>query len=98
MKIEKVSYDEGQFAVAVEGQTLHADELLVAAGRRPNLGDLGLDTVGLDPHPRSMETDEGMRASDADDDGPWAIATSPARARSRTCRCTRPRSRCATSR
>ena len=28
---------------------LHADELLVAAGRRPRTGDLGLESVGLQP-------------------------------------------------
>jgi pyruvate/2-oxoglutarate dehydrogenase complex dihydrolipoamide dehydrogenase (E3) component len=31
------------------GQELVADELLVAAGRRPRTGDLGLDRVGLEP-------------------------------------------------
>ena len=49
--------------------TLHADKLLVAAGRRPNLADLGLDTVGLDPSARSVEVDERLRAGD----GLWAI-------------------------
>ena len=73
VKIESVSYDEGQFSVAVEGQTLHADKLLVAAGRRPNLADLGLDTVGLDPSARSVATDDRMRATGADDGGLWAV-------------------------
>jgi pyruvate/2-oxoglutarate dehydrogenase complex dihydrolipoamide dehydrogenase (E3) component len=41
----------------------------VAAGRRTNLGDVGLDTVGLDPSVRSIEVDERMRAAD----GLWAI-------------------------
>ena len=45
------------------------EKLLVAAGRRPNLADLGLDTVGLDPEARSLETDERMRVTD----GLWAI-------------------------
>ncbi len=73
VKIEKVSYDDGQFSVEVTGQTLHADKLLVAAGRRPTLPDLGLDTVGLDPTARSIDTDERMRASGATDGGLWAI-------------------------
>jgi pyruvate/2-oxoglutarate dehydrogenase complex dihydrolipoamide dehydrogenase (E3) component len=71
--ITKVSYDDGQFAVDVSGQTLHADKLLVAAGRRPNLPDLGLDTVGLDPKARSVDTDERMRARGAEGGGLWAI-------------------------
>jgi pyruvate/2-oxoglutarate dehydrogenase complex dihydrolipoamide dehydrogenase (E3) component len=69
--IDSVRYDEGRFAVTVGEQTLHADKLLVAAGRRPNLGDLGLDTVGLDPSSRSVDVDTRMRAEGTD--GLWAI-------------------------
>ncbi|NUR08551.1 MAG: NAD(P)/FAD-dependent oxidoreductase [Nocardioidaceae bacterium] len=69
--ISSVSYDEGRFAVEVGGQTVPADTLLVAAGRTPNLGDLGLDTVGLDPSARSVDVDTRMRAKGAD--GLWAI-------------------------
>ena len=68
-EITSVKYADGQFAVEVDGQTLHAEKLLVAAGRRPNLGDLGLDTVGLDPSARSVEVDPRMRAGE----GLWAI-------------------------
>ncbi|MBA2445431.1 MAG: NAD(P)/FAD-dependent oxidoreductase [Nocardioidaceae bacterium] len=67
--IETVKHAEGQFSVEVEGQTLTADKLLVAAGRRTNLGDIGLETVDLDPDMRSLETDEHMRVTD----GLWAI-------------------------
>jgi pyruvate/2-oxoglutarate dehydrogenase complex dihydrolipoamide dehydrogenase (E3) component len=73
VKIAKVAYAEGQFSVEVDDQTLHADKLLVAAGRRPNLPDLGLETVGLDPSARSVDTDERMRANGADGGGLWAI-------------------------
>ncbi len=41
----------------------------MAAGRTPNLDDLGLETVGLDPAARSVEVDERMRAQD----GLWVI-------------------------
>ncbi|HET6625748.1 MAG TPA: NAD(P)/FAD-dependent oxidoreductase [Nocardioidaceae bacterium] len=68
-KISSVSYDEGRFTVALDGQRLHADKLLVAAGRRTNLADLGLDTVGLDPAARSVEVDGRLRAAE----GLWAI-------------------------
>ena len=32
-----------------------------AAGRTPNLDDLGLDTVGLDPTARTIDVDERLR-------------------------------------
>jgi pyruvate/2-oxoglutarate dehydrogenase complex dihydrolipoamide dehydrogenase (E3) component len=32
-----------------DGQEVHGDEILVAVGRRPRTGDLGLETVGLRP-------------------------------------------------
>jgi len=67
--IRSVSYADGQFAVALDDQTLTADKLLVAAGRRTNLGGLGLEHVGLDPDARMLDPDERMRVAD----GVWAI-------------------------
>ncbi len=67
--ITSVTYADGRFGVVVDDQSIEADKLLVAAGRRPNLADVGLDTVGLDPSARTVETDEWMRAGD----GLWAI-------------------------
>jgi pyruvate/2-oxoglutarate dehydrogenase complex dihydrolipoamide dehydrogenase (E3) component len=67
--ISKVSYEDGHFTIAVDDQELTADKLLVAAGRHNNIDDVGLETVGLDPSARSIETDEEMRAGD----GLWAI-------------------------
>jgi pyruvate/2-oxoglutarate dehydrogenase complex dihydrolipoamide dehydrogenase (E3) component len=67
--ISSVSHEDGHFSVEVDGRTLRADKLLVAAGRRPNLGDLGLETVGLDPSARAVDTDGRMRAGD----GLWVI-------------------------
>jgi pyruvate/2-oxoglutarate dehydrogenase complex dihydrolipoamide dehydrogenase (E3) component len=67
--ITSVSYAEDQFAVEVDGTVVHADRLLVAAGRRPALAELGLDTVGLDPSARAVEVDLRLRAGD----GLWAI-------------------------
>ena len=64
-----VSYDEGQFAVEVGAQTLHAEKVLVTTGRRTNLSDIGLDTVGLDPDAKAVDVDARMRAAD----GLWAI-------------------------
>jgi pyruvate/2-oxoglutarate dehydrogenase complex dihydrolipoamide dehydrogenase (E3) component len=66
---EAVSYDDGRFQVRVGEQTLHADKLLIATGRRPNLADIGLETVGLDPDAPALGTDDRMRAGD----GLWAV-------------------------
>ena len=67
--IDSVAYEDGRFRISVDGQDLDAEKLLVAAGRRPNLADLGLETVGLDPQARAVEVDERMRAGE----GLWAI-------------------------
>ena len=69
--VERVSYDDGTFTVEAAGQTLTADRLLVATGRRTNIADIGLDTVGLDPGQRTLDTDGRMRVTGAD--GLWAI-------------------------
>jgi pyruvate/2-oxoglutarate dehydrogenase complex dihydrolipoamide dehydrogenase (E3) component len=69
VQISSVSYEDGRFRIAVDGQEIDAEKLLVAAGRRPNLADLGLETVGLDPGARAIEVDEQMRAGE----GLWAL-------------------------
>ena len=48
---------------------LRGDKLLVAAGRRPNVEDIGLDTVGIEPGRQGIEVDARMNAGD----GIWAI-------------------------
>ena len=73
-----VAYADGTFTLSLEsGETLSADKLLVAAGRTPNLDDLGLDTVGLDPGARTLEVDERLRVvgvtGATGDSGLWAI-------------------------
>ncbi|MEZ0579984.1 NAD(P)/FAD-dependent oxidoreductase [Nocardioides sp. MH1] len=70
VKIERVDHDGSGFTVTLGGgEQVTGAALLVAAGRRTNLSDLGLDTVGLDPSARFVDTDEQMRAAD----GVWAI-------------------------
>jgi pyruvate/2-oxoglutarate dehydrogenase complex dihydrolipoamide dehydrogenase (E3) component len=45
-----------------DGERLEADELLVAVGRRPRTGSIGLDTVGVEPGQNGfLETDARMR-------------------------------------
>jgi pyruvate/2-oxoglutarate dehydrogenase complex dihydrolipoamide dehydrogenase (E3) component len=73
VRIESVSHDGQRFAVRVDGRVVEAERLLVAAGRRPNLADLGLDTVGLDPSARTVEVDPRLRAVGAEGGGLWAI-------------------------
>lgn len=66
---KRVSYDGGRFELEVDGTRIHAERLLVATGRRANLSDLGLESVGLDPSARTIEVDGRLRAAD----GLWAI-------------------------
>ena len=47
----------------VGGQELTAERLLVATGRRADLGSLGLESVGLDPSARWLDVDEHLRAA-----------------------------------
>ena len=72
-KVTSVRYTDGQFELEVDGSTVQADKLLVAAGRRPALAELGLETVGLDPSARSVEVDTRLRAVGAEGGGLWAI-------------------------
>src|SRR5207253_7500288 len=45
-----------------DGTVIEADEILVAVGRKPHTGDLGLDTVGLEPG-KPVAVDERLRAT-----------------------------------
>jgi len=55
---------DGVVVTLADGSTATGEKVLVAAGRRPNLPELGLDTVGLDPAARSLEVDEHMRVAE----------------------------------
>jgi pyruvate/2-oxoglutarate dehydrogenase complex dihydrolipoamide dehydrogenase (E3) component len=58
----KVAAGAGGVQVTLaDGSTITAEKLLVAAGRRPNLADIGLETLDLDPSARSLSIDEHMR-------------------------------------
>jgi pyruvate/2-oxoglutarate dehydrogenase complex dihydrolipoamide dehydrogenase (E3) component len=62
--VERVTYAEGRFTLRLADEEISADKLLVAAGRRLNLQDIGAETVGIDPDAKVVETDERMRAGD----------------------------------
>ncbi len=54
-----------------DGSTIVADEVLVATGRRPRTGRIGLDTVGLEPG-RTTPTDDLLQVQGVD--GGWLYA------------------------
>jgi pyruvate/2-oxoglutarate dehydrogenase complex dihydrolipoamide dehydrogenase (E3) component len=63
VEVERVDHD-GRFHVRIGGEELDADRLLLAAGRHNNLGDIGLETVGLDPDADTIDTDGHLRAGE----------------------------------
>lgn len=66
----EVRHDGGKFSLRLEdGETLIAEQLLVATGRTPDLDGIGLDTAGLDPKAKSLSVDGHMRAAP----GVWAV-------------------------
>lgn len=67
-ELRRVSHG-GTFRLELDDGVLHTAALLVATGRRTNIADLGLETVGLDPSAELVDTDEQMRAGDR----LWAI-------------------------
>lgn len=58
--VDGVSHD-GQFAVSVGGQTLRAQRLLVATGRRSNADEVGLDVLGVELDRGFPPVDEHMQ-------------------------------------
>lgn len=52
-----------------DGTTFSAERLLVATGRRVDLGAVGLGAVGVDESARSVPVDEHLRVTD----GVWAV-------------------------
>ncbi len=71
-----VRAENGTVTVELEGgESVTADELLVATGRKLNTDDIGLDTVGLEPG-KPVEVDDSMRAA-----GDWLYAIGDANGR-----------------
>ena len=52
-----------------DGEELRGDKLLVAAGRRPRVDGLGLETVGVEADPHGLRVDARLSLGD----GLWAI-------------------------
>ncbi len=66
--IDRVDHDGDRFTVTCGDTTYEADQLLVAAGRKPRIDDIGLETVGVEIG-RNLEVDDAMQVTD----GLWAI-------------------------
>jgi pyruvate/2-oxoglutarate dehydrogenase complex dihydrolipoamide dehydrogenase (E3) component len=64
-----VRRDGDEYVLELPGGELRGDRLLVATGRRARTGDLGLDSVGVEPTRQGVPVDERMRVTD----GVWAI-------------------------
>jgi pyruvate/2-oxoglutarate dehydrogenase complex dihydrolipoamide dehydrogenase (E3) component len=68
VSIDAVAHDGEVFHVTCGDVTYEAERLLVAAGRRSRIDDVGLDTVGVEPG-HHLDVDDEMRVAD----GLWAI-------------------------
>ncbi|HEU5355389.1 MAG TPA: NAD(P)/FAD-dependent oxidoreductase [Actinocrinis sp.] len=67
---------EGPVSVLLaDGQKIDADEVLLAVGRTPRTGDLGLQTIGLEPG-SWLKVDDSCRVQDVD--GDWLFAVGDA--------------------
>jgi dihydrolipoamide dehydrogenase len=77
-RVERPAPDGPVTVHADDGSVIEADEVLVATGRRPTVGDIGLETVGLETH-GPIEVDASMRATGVP--GGWLYAVGDANGR-----------------
>jgi dihydrolipoamide dehydrogenase len=77
--VHRESTDGPVHGTTSAGEEIVADEILVAAGRRPSTADLGLETVGLTPG-RYVEVDDRLRAVGVAGDWLYAIGDCNGRA------------------
>ena len=70
-KAQAARRDGDEFVLTLDdGSELSGDRLLVATGRRPRVGELGLDRVGAEFSERGVKVDERLRTTA---DNVWAI-------------------------
>jgi len=67
--VQRVRLDGDYVAELADGETVSGDRVLVAAGRRPRVTGIGLETVGITPDPRGIAVDERLSAGP----GLWAV-------------------------
>jgi pyruvate/2-oxoglutarate dehydrogenase complex dihydrolipoamide dehydrogenase (E3) component len=71
-RIESVNHDGRHFEVHRVGRSpLVVERLLVAAGRRPDLAQLHVSSIGVDETARALPVDDHLRVEGAE--GVWAI-------------------------
>jgi pyruvate/2-oxoglutarate dehydrogenase complex dihydrolipoamide dehydrogenase (E3) component len=61
----RVSRDDAYHVETSVGETIHAERLLIAAGRTPRSNDIGLETIGLEPG-SWIPTDDTLRVDGFD--------------------------------
>ncbi len=78
-RVRRLGADGPVVATLADDREIVADEILVAVGRRPSTGNLGLETVGLEPG-RYVEVDDSMRAVGVHDGWLFAVGDCNGRA------------------
>ncbi len=69
-RVSSAHRDDGDFVLDLEGGgELRGDRLLLAAGRKPRVDGIGLETVGVEPGDHGIDVDPSMSAGE----GIWAI-------------------------
>ena len=72
LTIESVHHDGHRFAVSLgAGEPVVSDRLLVATGRRPDLAQLNVVSLGLDQSAGTLPVDDHMRVEGTE--GVWAV-------------------------
>ncbi|MFG1932641.1 dihydrolipoyl dehydrogenase family protein [Mycobacterium sp. NPDC048908] len=72
--------EAGPVTATFNGQTIEVDEIVLAAGRRPNTDSIGLETVGL-PVGGFIRVDDHLQAIGVDGDWLYALGDITGRAR-----------------
>lgn len=67
VKVARVSHADGNVRVVLEGpqgeETIEGSDLLIAAGRKPNIGELGLEAAGIGYGPAGIVVTKGLKTT-----------------------------------
>ena len=70
-RAQRVAYDGSAFTVSTDTGDISGEQLLVATGRRVDLGALGVSALGVDETLRALPVDDHCRVDGAE--GVWAV-------------------------